>query len=47
MKSLILTIDEDLNFRKYIEKVCRNAQYKLHDLRRIRNYLSLEKSKML
>ena len=28
-------------------KLCRNAQYKLHALRRIRKYLSLEKAKML
>ena len=42
-----LTIDKELNFIKHIEKLCRNAQYKLHALRRIRKYLSLEKAKML
>ena len=42
-----LTIDKELNFSKHIYKLCRNAQYKLHALRRIRKYLSLEKAKML
>ena len=42
-----LTIDKDLNFSKHIDKLCRNAQYKLHVLRQIRKYLSLEKAKML
>ena len=42
-----LTIDEGLSFSKHIGKLCRNAQYKLHALRRIRKYLSLEKAKML
>ena len=42
-----LTIDKELNFSKHIDKLCRNAQYKLHALRRIRKYLSLEKAKML
>ena len=42
-----LTIDKELNFSKHIDKLCCNAQYKLHALRRIRKYLSLEKAKML
>ena len=42
-----LTIDKVLNFSKHTDKLCRNAQYKLHPLRRIRKYLSLEKAKML
>ena len=42
-----LTIDKELNFSKHIEKLCCNAQYKLHALRRIRKYLSLEKVQML
>ena len=42
-----LTIDKELNFSKSIETSCRNAQHKLHALRRIRKYLSLEKAKML
>ena len=39
-----LTIDKE---SKHIDKLCRNAQYKLHALRRIRKYLSLKKTKML
>ena len=42
-----LTIDKELIFSKRIDKLCRNAQYKLHALRGIRKYLSLEKAKML
>ena len=42
-----LTIATELNFSQHIDKLCRNAQYKLHALRRIRKYLSLEKAKML
>ena len=42
-----LIIDKELNFSKHIDTLCRNAQYKLHALRRIRRYLSLEKAKML
>ena len=42
-----LTIDKELHFSKHIGKLCRKAQYKLHALRRIRKYLSLEKAKML
>ena len=47
MELLGLTIDKELIFSKHIDKLCRNAQYKLHALRRIRKYLSLEKAKML
>ena len=42
-----LTFDKDLNFSKHIDKLCRNAPYKLHALRLIRKYLSLEKAKIL
>ena len=42
-----LTINKEQNFSKHIDKLCRVAQYKLHALRRIRKYLSLEKAKML
>ena len=31
-----LTIDKELNFSTHIDKLCRNAQYKLHALRRIK-----------
>ena len=30
-----------------MENLCRNAQYKLHALRRIRKYLTLDKAKLL
>ena len=42
-----LTIDKELNFSKHIDKLCCNAQYKLHTLIWIRKYLSLENAKML
>ena len=38
---LELSTDKELNFSKAIDKLCRYAQYILHDLRRRRNYLSL------
>ena len=46
MELLALAIEKKLNFSKHIEKLCCNAQYKLHTLGRIRKYLSLEKAKM-
>ena len=42
-----ITIDKALSFKKHIENLCRNAQYKLHALRRIRKYLTLDKAKLL
>ena len=42
-----ITIDKVLNFKKHIENLCRNAQYKLYALRRIRKYLTLDKAKLL
>ena len=42
-----ITIDKALNFKKHIENLCRTAQYKLHALRRIRKYLTLDKAKLL
>ena len=42
-----ITIDKALNFKKHIENLCRIAQYKLHALRRIRKYLTLDKAKLL
>ena len=42
-----LTIDKKLNLTKHIDKLCRNAQKKLHALRRIRKHLSLGKAKTL
>ena len=42
-----VTIDKALIFKKYIENLCCTAQYKLHTLRRIRKYLTLDKVKLL
>ena len=42
-----ITLDKALNFKKHIENLCRTAQYKLHVLRRIRQYLTLDKAKLL
>ena len=42
-----LTIDNRLTFKDHINILCRRASYKLHALRRIRKYLTLEKSKIL
>ena len=42
-----LTIDNCLNFKDYIDTLCRNASYKLHALRRIRKYLTSDKAKVL
>ena len=37
-----LAIDNCLTFKDHIDTLCRNASYKLHALRRIRKYLTLE-----
>ena len=42
-----LPIDNRLTFKDHINMLCRRASYKLHALRRIRRYLTLEKSKLL
>ena len=42
-----LAIDNLLTFKDHISVLCRRASYKLHALRRIRKYLTLEKSKLL
>ena len=39
--------DNLLTFNEHIDNLCRTANYKLHALRRIRKYLSLEKAKLL
>ena len=39
---LSITIDNFLTFNEHIDNLCRTANYKLHALRRIRKYLSLE-----
>ena len=39
-----LTIDNRLTFKNHVDMLCRTANYKLHALRRINKYLTLEKS---
>ena len=40
-------IDEQLKFKSHIEELCWKAAYKLHALRRIREYLTVDKVKLL
>ena len=40
-------IDKSLNFKKHIDNLVRKAQYKLHVLRRIRKFITIEKAKIL
>ena len=40
-------IDKQLKFKTHIEELCRKAAYKLHALRRVRKYLTVEKAKLL
>ena len=47
VKLLGTTIDNELKFKKHIEDLCKKASYKLHALRRIRGYLTVEKARML
>ena len=42
-----IAIDNLLIFNEHIDNPCRAASYKLHALRRVRKYLSLEKAKLL
>ena len=44
---LEITIDKKLAFKQYVANLCRKAQYKLHVMRVIRKFLTIEKSKML
>ena len=40
-------IDNQLKFRKHIENLCKEASFKLHALRRIRKFLTVEKARIL
>ena len=40
-------IEKQLKFKIHIEELCRKDAYKLHALRRIRKYLTVEKAKLL
>ena len=42
-----ITINKHLDFKKHIENLCQNANYKLHALRRMRTYLAVKKAKLL
>ena len=45
---LEITIEKALNFKKaHIENLCHTTQYKLHGLRKIRKFLTLDKAKLL
>ena len=47
VKLLGITIDNEFKFKKHIEDLCEKASYKLHALRRIRGYLTVEKARIL
>ena len=40
---LEITIGKHLDFKKHIENLCLNANYKLHVFRRLRKYLATQK----
>ena len=42
-----ITIEKKLTFKQHVANLCRKAQYKLHALRRIRIFLTIENAKML
>ena len=42
-----ITIDKKLTFKQHAENLCRKVQYKLHALRRIKKFLTIEKAKIL
>ena len=42
-----ITIDSKLNFKEHIDNIVKTAYYKLYALRRLRKFLTLEKSKIL
>ena len=44
---LSLTINNRLTFKDHVDMLCSTANYKLHTLRRIRKYLTLEKTRLL
>ena len=44
---LEITIDKHLDFKKHIENLCWNANYKLHALRGMTKNLTVENAKLL
>ena len=47
VKLLGMTIDNQLKFKKHIEDIYKKASDKLHALKRIRGYLTVEKTRIL
>ena len=47
VKLLGITIDNERKFKKHIKDLCKKASYKLHALRRISGYLTVEKARIL
>ena len=47
VKLLGITINNKLKFKKHIQDLCKEAFYKLHGLRRITGYLTVEKARIL
>ena len=47
MELLGLTIDHKLKFDAHISKLCKTARFKLHALRKIRIFLTLEQANLL
>ena len=44
---LSITIDSKLNFKEHINNIFKKAYYKLHALRRLRKFQTLDKTKIL
>ena len=42
-----IVIDKHFSFKKHIESLCRNSNFKLHAPRYIRKYLAVEKVSLL
>ena len=47
MHPAVVTIDKNLTFKKHIDNLVRKAQYEIHAVRRIRKFLTIEKTKIL
>jgi len=47
VRNLVIIFKSDFNFRKYIAQICRCFFYNIHDIRRIRSYISLSVAKTL
>ena len=47
VEMLVLIKDNKLSFEEHIKKFCQTGSYKLHALRWIRKYLTLEKARVL